>query len=862
MIRFWFLLLVLIRLSQQNQTGVSQCGPQNLTVSRSDQTVLVAWEDAASCSALNDPILYNVTILVENQEIHSDGVWVAPGLVGSAHSWNWTSPLPMDCAAHTVRLRAQIDNQPSRLGQEWTLPDKEAIYNRPVFPQDAVLQAGSLASFCCKVPDDQQFDKIHLDGNTGNTTKISEHRYALTVRLKPVMESGAVVLCETKSGREYGSIVYIGYPPGDKDLQCETRDLESVECRWNEGRNTMVKLKSQTSYQLDGSPCNSSSELRCSKRVKIGGGERNWTLTAQNVLGQVEIQDSADLSRRVHMFAPHGLSVGDVKARSVRLSWSWTVQQYHSLNLSCQIIVSDADGSFLQIKHGVGLKAAVLTDLRPNWEYEVKVRCGTAQHFWTWSDWSSRVSFHTEGDAPDALDVWMQKKGNQTVIVWKKLLANQSHGDVTGYEVTWARTGGSDRLSKEEVSASVHEYTLDGDAVVTVTAKNQHGRSPPSTITVPATSSDETSMNLSCFTGSDGGLNLSWFHHPEASCGYIVDWFPVLEDDPVDWLKLPPSQNSVRIKPKSAAAGRRYSVSIYACRDGAPMLLQRKDGFFTEKLPGKQTKLFQPLSYTQRGSDVEIHWDPVPLTQQPACIHGYVLYYSKNNDKPVSVTTENPADSSLTARNLQSGSYTFTVAARTAGGAYGNTTLQVLLNDQDGLSNIFISLGAVFILLFLITVLCYRHWACIKETFYPEVPKPNMADWFTSPVKSVNPYYQSELGCHGEENMAVPELLLKPAEPLNNNTDQEDMAVMSQAPPLYQNNPALRRHGVSTVFPNLTYNLPVADPERLADPERPADPEPSGYHPQIQAEVFGQNRAAQKPIICVSGYIMVPQQSQ
>lgn len=41
-------------------------------------------------------------------------------------------------------------------------------------------------------------------------------------------------------------------PPGDEDLRCETRDLESVECRWNEGRNTMVEVKSQTRYELDG----------------------------------------------------------------------------------------------------------------------------------------------------------------------------------------------------------------------------------------------------------------------------------------------------------------------------------------------------------------------------------------------------------------------------------------------------------------------------------------------------------------------------------------------------------------------------------------------------------------------------------
>lgn len=58
-------------------------------------------------------------------------------------------------------------------------------------------------------------------------------------------------------------------------------------------------------------------------------------------------------------------------------------------------------------------------------------------------------------------------------------------------------------------------------------------------------------------------------------------------------------------------------------------------------VPEIQPKLFQPLSYKLRGSDVEIYWDPVPLREQPACIHGYVLYYFKNRGEPISVTTGN-----------------------------------------------------------------------------------------------------------------------------------------------------------------------------------------------------------------------------
>lgn len=40
-------------------------------------------------------------------------------------------------------------------------------------------------------------------------------------------------------------------PPGDRDLHCETRDFQSVECLWTVG-NTHLDIKSPTVYQLLG----------------------------------------------------------------------------------------------------------------------------------------------------------------------------------------------------------------------------------------------------------------------------------------------------------------------------------------------------------------------------------------------------------------------------------------------------------------------------------------------------------------------------------------------------------------------------------------------------------------------------------
>lgn len=44
--------------------------------------------------------------------------------------------------------------------------------------------------------------------------------------------------------------------------------------------------------------CPASSKKKCSLKVEVGAGERNWTLTAQNTLGKVELTDRADLMKR------------------------------------------------------------------------------------------------------------------------------------------------------------------------------------------------------------------------------------------------------------------------------------------------------------------------------------------------------------------------------------------------------------------------------------------------------------------------------------------------------------------------------------------------------------------------------------
>ncbi|KAM6975894.1 leukemia inhibitory factor receptor-like [Tautogolabrus adspersus] len=747
-----------------NEKGVLHCGPQNLKLESSDQMILSTWEDDPSCSALRDVLIYELVVLIADQEVHHDEVAVSPDQIGSTHSWNWTSYLVLECASHSLRISSRYNNHTSPWTHEKTLPGREASKKPEVFPKDKVFAVGSRGTFCCIMPPGQVFNKLYLTGYDSlnmKPTKIGNHTYALSVFLDlPSKNSCTNVKCQTSA---YGACAYIGYPPGDRDLECETRDLESVDCLWTVGWRTNLR-KISTKYQLNGSDCPDDSEGRCSQKIQEEVGERNWTLTAQNKLGKVELTDRADLMTRVHMFAPEEVSASAVNARNVTLSWRWKVQRYSNLNITCQVNVSHIEANTMSEAFGVDLRSVVVTDLIPNWNYSVAVRCGTTEHFWKWSKWSTSVNFHTRGDVPDALDVWMLTRDNQTVITWKEPQANESHGDILEYEVSWTETAERERLNKTKVDLNNLSVSLSLDPteehVVTVTARNINGSSSPSTIIIPRLKSDTANVDTDRIIGSDGGFSLSWSVSSAASCGYIVDWCPASESCSVEWLKVPPNVTYARVFSKNFKDGVRYSLSVYACTNRAPVLLERREGYAREKTI--EDDLFQPLKLNQRDSDVEISWEPVPLRNQTAFIHGYVLYVVDNNDNKVcSVSTDDPKASSLTATNLNINTYTFTVKAKTAAGEEGTTSIIVTLNSQtDNLIQIVsISLVAVFGLLSLITILCYRHWSCIKHKVYPPIPTPVLKDkWLTGDKNRchhlrVDQFPHSEAGI-----MDVPEL--------------------------------------------------------------------------------------------------------
>ncbi|XP_059213276.1 leukemia inhibitory factor receptor-like [Centropristis striata] len=886
----WLLLASLLCMSTQDgngqDNGVLHCGPQNLTLSSFGETILVTWEDEPSCSAVQDVLMYDVVVRIADKKAHKDKVAVAPDQIGSTHSWNWTS-LALDCGSHSVRLRSRYKNHTSPWKTEPTNTVKET--KRPeVYPKDKDFKIGSRATFCCVLPEGQDFKKMYLyeyGSPDINATKITNEIYALTAHLNQAKRF-TDMRCETTTEKN-GASALVGYPPEYSDLQCETQDLKSVDCYWTvvRERSETQSSRKPTEHKLLGSTCDYHlSENKCSQEVKIDVGEKNWTLTAENSFGTVELSDTADLTKRVHMFPPVEVTASIVNTRNVSLRWRWTVQQYYNLNITCQVNIGENTIS----ETGVGLHFSAVNDLIPNWTYNVIIRCGTVPHFWKWSDWSKSFKFITKGDVPDALDVWMQRKDNQIMIIWKKPLANQSHGDIEDYEVTWTKTTERDQPNRTTVAFNNDRLALSLDTteeyIITVTARNINGSSSPSALKIPSFSSDE--VDSSHIIGSDGSFNLSWAASPTAS-GYIVDWCPTLRCDIVEWLKVPPSETNARIFSNNFKDGQRYSLSVSALTQGAPVLLERREGYVSEQCTPKG--LFKSLKGEQQDSDYVVSWDPIPLREQTAFIQGYVLYCKNTNTSKVThSSTGDPKATSLTAGDLKISHYTFTVKAQTAVGECSDSFITATLTTPTDnlIKAVFISLGTVFGLLSLMTVLCYINWACIKQTIYPPIPKPILTSLDEHRCRL--PYVVESH--HIEADITVVPEVHCPAEaPLDGYVTSENMPfIFSQTPDGYYNQPLVKdtpsvlsvpatavpsgpgipSSPFRSVFPNPSYNLSMQPGDQLSilrlqlQKESSIERSSSGYQPQGHAEPFTLEETQgdpDSPMSCDSSYMLLPQ---
>lgn len=718
------------------QNGLDELSvPQGLTLQSelSSQTLSLTWE---SDSPFFDIEVFHTELM--NVVLNETFASKADPATGQ-HVWMWRSALPLECTSHSVHIRARNQQAVSQWSSLQTIPgsDLPEKSDSQMYPEDKVVSVGSNMTFCCIIGEGKSFGKIQYKKQQIGATRLSRRSYAITIaNLSASRATGSNVVCNSETVTVTGTVVFVGYPPGDEALVCETRDLTSAECSWKKGRDTHLRTKSsRTNYTLNGRDCLEASKGKIFQ-CNWTSWEDSWTLVAQNPLGSVQLNDSAPLADRVYLLAPVNMAAVDVKAWNVTLKWSWTVAAYEKLEMICQLKFDGHGLSSLRNYSGTGLSSVVLDGLWPDVDYTVSVRCGSLHNFWKWGDISTPYSIRTKMDRPDPPDVWVYRESETTGrVLWKHLSKSESHGTLDGYEV-YPNASEEDSWTTVSPSHNTFSYpitlTNSSDITVAVAARNPAGLSQPSTVTVPAYRAD-SQLTVSEVSGTNGGFDLSWQPDVNVSRRYVVEWIPTGCTGlcSVDWLKVPESNTSVRVQTDSLEAGVQYTLSLYALSAGTTTVLQRWNGYIQEMIPAQSVD----LSANQSGSDVQLSWNSIAMKQQRGYIRGYNIYMANAAHLELIANVSDPEVRSYRITGLSMGSYKFIVKAYNSAGEDAGSPVSIKLEMNADLLviEILVSLGAMFCLLILISIFCYRKREWVKKAFYPEIPGPKVPGDWSSP---------------------------------------------------------------------------------------------------------------------------------
>uniref|UniRef100_A0A8C2DVK5 LIF receptor subunit alpha a n=1 Tax=Cyprinus carpio TaxID=7962 RepID=A0A8C2DVK5_CYPCA len=749
----WVTLALLLSLGVERSLGQNGVGelpvPRGLTLNPDlpAQTLSLTWQ---SDSSLFDLEIFHTELM---NVVLNETVAVKTDPVTGLHSWTWHSPLPLECTSHSAHIRARNQQSVSQWSPLQTIPGSDIPEKSEsnMFPQDKVVPVGSNMTFCCIVKEKEDFKEIMYGRQEMSATRLSRRTYAITATNQPVSgNTGTNVICCSQRLTLTGAVVFVGYPPGDEGLVCETRDLASAECSWKKGRDTGLRMRrSRTKYTLNGRDCLEANERKrwwCSSKA----WEQSWTLVARNPLGTVQLTDLAQLTDRVHLLAPVNVTAVEVKAWSATLQWSWSVAAYKKLEMVCQLQLFAHELNSTRNYSGPALSSVVLESLWPDVDYTVTLYCGSKHGFWKWGDKSAPYRIHTKMDRPDALDVWMWMDSSNTGrVFWKPLSVRKSHGALVGYEVSQS-SAEEDGWTPVSLPPGNFSYPIilnnGSDITVAVAARNPAGLSQPSTVTTPAYRAD-SQLSMSELLSTNGSFVLSWQPNANASRGYAVEWVPTGCSGlcPVDWKKVPESDNSFTLNSgdftdysfllisDSLVAGVRYTVSVYALSTGAPTLLQRWQGYSQEMTPSQSVRELLP---NQSGSDVLLSWKATAMENQRGFIRGYTIYLANAAHLELIANISDPEVQSYRVKGLSLSSYKFVVKAYTSAGEDAGATVAIKM-EMDTADMLFVGilvpLGIMFCCLILISICCYKKREWVKKAFYPEIPGPKVPGDWSSP---------------------------------------------------------------------------------------------------------------------------------
>ncbi|XP_053336944.1 LIF receptor subunit alpha a [Clarias gariepinus] len=741
MMRMWTLLLLSSCLTPVLVSSELTV-PQNVSVQKDlqSQTLKLSWRSDAS--------LFDVEVyLTELMElVLNESVWVEPNPQTGNRDWLWRSAVPLECTSHSIRLRARHMDAVSQWSPLLTFRgmDVSDLPSPLMYPQDSILEVGGNVTVCCIIPNNTN---IRLMYGTRElvVTRLSPRSYSATItNLQKSSYTGTNAVCYSETTMLTGTVLFIGHPPGDEGLQCETRDLQTAECRWSKGRDTGYQKRDLlTKYTLNNRSCTVDRIER--RPCRSERWETSWTLVARNPLGTVQLSDSAPMDQRIRLLAPTSV-MSEVEAWEARVRWNWTVDAYRTLDLLCEVQLESGGHAHTRNYTGRGLSSVVLDRLRPDTGYSFSIRCASLHYFWRWGDGSAPYSLHTLTDRPKAPDMWVWRTSETTgQVTWKALSRRDSHGALTAYEVSQRDREGDGWTTVSlppTVSSAPITLSNSSDVTVAVAARNSAGLSERSTLVVPQYTADsELSVPELVSNGGEGGLTVSWNVEQNATQGYVVEWVPSCCPAHsvclVQWERVSSSNSSAVVQSESLDPGVQYTLSVFALLPEASVLLRRYHAYGQEQVPPQSVGA---LSARQSGSDVVLTWTPVPVCEQRGFVLGHTVYMSDASVLNLIANLTDPLSSSYTVRGVSLGTYKFAVRSYTSAGEGLESTVSIMTESDTNmmLVEILVSLGVMSLCLAIITTVCYKKREWVKKAFYPEIPGPKLTGDWSAPTGPLN----------------------------------------------------------------------------------------------------------------------------
>ncbi|NXD55510.1 LIFR factor, partial [Corvus moneduloides] len=824
-------------------------------------------------------------------------------------SWNWTSDMPLECTSHYVKIRCYINATQFVGPKDWSdwspaevIPGKDTEPGGSgVFPLDTVVAVGSDVTFCCVHEEDQRITNMTYGSKSYTMMQLSSRSHAIRVlNASASNSSGTNVVCRLENGMD-GSVVFVGYAPDiPQNLSCETSNFLIIKCTWKPGRPSGLYGERKTKYSLFEriSSKNVSCEVNEMNRDRVCGfpvlpdqKTYDFVLDVSNPIGQAQSSLLVDITQRVHPKTPEKLTVIGNNSTSIQLRW-FINGSFAGIRLLCQIeIISGHSEKKLQNVSMTGGKSssytAQLNELHPNTNYQFRVRCSAADHFWRWSDWSRGVD-QTTSEAPPSRgpDIWRERSpsGESLKVFWKPLSLSEANGKIVSHEVScFLLETLLEHKVVTEPSNSTEIKLGKSDCIISVVAKNHAGSSPPSRITSVELPSDNVTTDQAVAMGN--GINISWDSYPDMTCGYTVKWCRSSGSEPciVDWQKFPSNTTNAVIKSALFKPGVRYNFSLYGCKSTGYQLLKNITGYMKE-LPPKTAPNF--IVEETSSDSILVKWEDIPVEECRGFLKGYLLSFAKGEKdalKPRLSESGNPelkvnnitdlTKKSMKILDLQGKtSYQLELQAYTAGGLSPPNSLYVVTKeDSVGLIiAILIPVAVVVLLGVLASIFCYRKREWIKETFYPEIPNPENSKALqfqrnicegnkTLKTLEMNPCTPNSVEVV-ETQSTAPKIedteMMSPAAETTvpedgSDSEMENHVVVSYCPPIIEeeiSNPPMDGPGGSS-------QVVYIDIQSMYQPQIKPEEEPdidlvttAGYKPQMQLSISALKMEGRSPV--------------